>query len=287
MTTAPPLAPRAGIGLKSEHFAEIAARRPDLGFFEIHTENAMGKGGPYHAWLAEIRQDHPLSLHGVGMSLGGAEPPDPGHLARTRALVERYQPALVSEHVALCGHGATYLNDLLPLPYTEESLRRLIAHIQRMQEALGRPILIENPSTYLRFAESTLDEPDFLVAAAEAAGCGLLIDVNNVAVSATNHGFDASAWLDRIPPHLVGEIHLAGHSRKVIDGTVIAIDDHGSPVADPTWALFQHALDRFGPRPTLIEWDANLPPLDTLLAEAALAERHLAALAPDAERIAS
>lgn len=268
----PPLSARAGIGLKPAHMGELAEHRPDLGFLEVHTENAMVRGGPYLARLAELGERYPLSLHGVGLSLGGESPPDPAHLARTRALVERFRPALVSEHVALCGHGGTYLNDLLPLPYTRRTLARLVAHIERTQGALGRPILIENPSTYLRFAENTLEEPDFLVAAAGAAGCRLLIDVNNVAVSATNHGFDPYAWLDRIPPHLVGEIHLAGHSRRRVEGVTLAIDDHASPVAEPTWALFRHALKRFGPRPTLIEWDSEIPPLATLLDEAAQAD---------------
>ncbi|MCP5366232.1 MAG: DUF692 domain-containing protein [Hyphomicrobiales bacterium] len=272
----PPLAPRAGIGLKAAHVREVVAARPDLGFFEVHTENYMGDGGPAHHSLEAVRRDYALSLHGVALSLGGADPLDGEHLRATRRLVDRYQPALVSEHLAWSGAGGVYANDLLPLPLTEEALDLVCAHVDRVQEALGRAILVENPSSYLRFTHSTLAEPEFLAALAARTGCGLLLDVNNVHVSAANLGFDPVAYIDAFPAAAVGEIHLAGHHVNEFRGRQILIDDHGSAVGAPVWNLFRRALARTGPVPALVEWDTDVPPLAVLLDEAAKAETILA-----------
>ncbi len=267
-----PIPARAGIGLKADHYAEILETRPDIGWFEVHPENYMGAGGPPHRYLSAIREHYPLSLHGVGLSLGSAGDLDAEHLGRLRSLTDRYQPGQVSEHVAWTTVDGAYLNDLLPLPYTEESLAHLVEHIDQVQEALARRILIENPSSYLRFAESTIPEEEFLVEAARRSGCGILLDVNNVYVSACNHGYDAAAYLAAVPADLVGEIHLAGHSVEELEGMKLHIDDHGSPVMDEVWDLYAATIDRLGPVPTLIEWDNNIPALAVLLDEAAAAE---------------
>ena len=267
-----PIPVRAGVGLKACHYREILETGPDVGWFEVHPENYMGAGGPPHRYLAEIRQDYPLSLHGVGLSLGSADPPDSGHLGRLRALVERYRPGLVSEHLSWSIFDGTFFNDVLPLPYTDETLARVCDNISAMQEFLGRQILIENPSTYLRLRESTIPEPEFLVTAARRSGCGILLDVNNVYVSARNHGFDPVAYLDAIPGDLVGEIHLAGHHVDRVGDREIRIDDHGSAVIDAVWRLYADVVKRIGSVPTLIEWDNDIPELDVLLGEAAKAE---------------
>lgn len=270
--------PRAGIGLKPQHYREIVATHPPLGFFEVHAENYMGEGGPPHRWLERIRRDYPLSLHGVALSLGAEGRLDREHLKRLKALVDRYQPGLFSEHLAWSTHAEAYLDDLLPLPYTEETLTRVCRHIEEAQEFLGRRLLLENPSTYLLFEDSTFSETDFLREIARRTGCGLLLDVNNVFVSAVNHGTDALAYLVDFPFEHVGEMHLAGHDRRADDGGApLLIDAHGSPVADPVWALYGEAVARAGPKPTLIERDANVPPLADLVAEAARAEKVLAA----------
>jgi uncharacterized protein (UPF0276 family) len=263
----------AGTSFKHEHLPAILAEGKQRGFFEVHAENYMGAGGPPHRALEAIRRDHPLSLHGVCMSIGGLQPLDQEHLARFRRLVDRYQPALVSEHLAWSTHGTTYFNDLLPLPYTEATLERVCAHIDQMQHALRRPILLENPSTYVTFRESTMSETDFIRNVARRTGCGLLLDVNNVFVSATNHGFSAQQYLSDFPLSRVGEIHLAGHTAQTDDeGEPLLIDSHDCPVADSVWTLFDIVIRRCGAIPTLIEWDSSIPDWPILKAEAAAAQ---------------
>lgn len=242
----------------------------------MHAENYMGAGGPPHRQLTALRQDYPLSLHGVGLSLGGPDRPDRDHLARLRALIDRYQPAAFSEHLAWSSHGGDYLNDLLPLPYTATTLQRLCDHIDEVQAALGCRMLLENPSTYILFEQSTLDEPAFLAEIARRTGCGLLLDVNNVFVTCTNHRRDPRDWLAGLPLALVGEIHLGGHAEESLPSGPLLIDAHGSPVADPVWTLYAEVIAAAGPLPTLIEWDNDLPPFATLLNEAARAAALLA-----------
>jgi uncharacterized protein (UPF0276 family) len=260
----------SGIGLRSPHVDEIGSTRPDVGWLEVHAENYMG-GGPGLRALERIRRDHPVSIHGVGLSLGSAEGLDDRHLERLAALVERLEPALVSEHLSWSVSDGAYLNHLLPLPYTPETLALVSGHVDRVQQRLGRRVLIENPSSYLRFTDSPIHEPDFLNALARRTGCGLLCDVNNVYVSCRNLGGDAAAYLDAVDPAAVGEIHLAGHAVNEADGHTVLIDDHGSRVAQAVWDLYGHALTRFGPVPTLIEWDTDVPALAVLLEEAARA----------------
>jgi uncharacterized protein (UPF0276 family) len=227
--------------------------------------------------LEGLRSDYPISLHGVGLSLGSAGGVDTRHLERLAKLVERLDPALVSEHVSWSVNGGTYLNHLLPLPYTEETLAVLCRHVLQVQDRLGRRVLIENPSGYLRFRESPIPEPDFLNEVARRTGCGVLCDVNNVVVTCANLGGDAGAWIDGLEPRVVGEIHLAGHAVNDVDGATLLIDDHGSRVRDEVWSLYERAVDRFGAVPTLVEWDTDVPPLAVLLDEATKAERRLAA----------
>lgn len=263
-----PILARAGVGLKADHYRTILETKPDVGWFEVHPENYMGEGGPPHAYLSAIRRDYPLSLHGVGMSLGGVDPLDEDHLARFAVLVERYQPALVSEHLAWATHKSDFLNDLLPLPLTHEALDVMAEHVDQMQSALKRQVLVENPSTYLSFDGEVMEEPEFLVALASRTGCGLLLDVNNVYVSARNHGFDPVPYIDAIPADLIGEVHVAGHAVEEINEAQLLIDDHGSAVVDEVWSLFGRLIDRVGPKPTLVEWDTNVPAWGVLLAEA-------------------
>ncbi|MFN3547746.1 MAG: DUF692 domain-containing protein [Mesorhizobium sp.] len=271
-----PVAGRAGASFKPEHLAEIAAERAFHGFFEIHAENYMGAGGPPHAALAAIRERFPVSLHGVTMSIGGQQPLDRNHLARFTALIERYEPALVSEHLAWSTHDDVFLSDLLPLPYTRQTLDQVCAHVDEVQEAIGRPILMENPATYVFFPESTYLETDFIREMARRTGCGLLLDVNNVFVSATNHGFGARDYLMDFPLELVGEIHLAGHDEQVDDqGRPLLIDTHDRAVADPVWALYDTVIRQCGPVPTLVEWDNDVPDWTVLRDEAASAQRVL------------
>lgn len=260
-----------GIGLRAPHLAEIVATRPALGWLEVHAENYMG-GGPALAQLERLRRDYRLSLHGVGLSLGSAEGIDTTHLAQLKLLVDRLAPFLVSEHLSWSVSGGTYLNDLLPLPYTEEALDIVAANLAQAQDALGRPLLLENPSGYLRFRHSTIAEPDFLAELVRRSGCRLLCDVNNIVVSASNLGFDAKAYLDALPAAAVAEIHLAGHAATERGGRTLLIDDHGSRVAAPVWALYRRALARFGLVPSLVEWDRNLPALPVLIEEARRAE---------------
>jgi uncharacterized protein (UPF0276 family) len=263
----------AGTSLKHEHVTAILVEDKREGFFEVHAENYMGAGGPPHHALTHIRCDYPISVHGVCMSIGGPQPLDPAHLARFKTLVDRYEPALVSEHLAWSTHDTTYFNDLLPLPYTAATLARVADHIDEVQEAIGRPILLENPSTYVIFPESTMSETDFIRELVRRTGCGLLLDVNNVFVSATNHGYSALAYLADFPMDHVGEIHLAGHAEQADDeGDLLLIDSHDHPVADAVWELFDIVIGRSGPVPTLVEWDGNIPDWPVLKAEAAAAQ---------------
>jgi uncharacterized protein (UPF0276 family) len=268
-----PIGGLAGTSFKSEHLPAILDAGPQAGFFEVHAENYMGAGGPPHRALEAIRRDHPLSLHGVCMSIGGPQPLDKAHLARFRNLVARYQPTLVSEHLAWSTHETSFFNDLLPLPYTEATLRSVCDHIDQVQEAIRRPLLLENPSTYVAFRESTMSETDFIRAIVERAGCGLLLDINNVFVSATNHGFAALDHLADFPLAHVGEIHLAGHAEQADDdGNCLLIDSHDGPVADAVWKLFEIVVAWRGAVPTLIEWDSKIPAWPTLQAEAKAAQ---------------
>ena len=263
----------AGTSLKHQHLPAILAEGKQEGFFEVHAENYMGAGGPPHDALTRIRRDYPVSLHGVCMSIGGPQPLDRTHLARFKALVERYEPALVSEHLAWSTHGTTYFNDLLPLPYTQATLARVADHIDQVQETIGRPILLENPSTYVVFPQSTMSETDFIRKLVRRTGCGLLLDVNNVFVSATNHGYSALAYLADFPLAYVGEIHLAGHAEQADDeGDLLLIDSHDGPVADAVWKLFDIVIGKCGPVPTLVEWDSAIPDWPILKAEAAAAQ---------------
>ncbi|MEO8804763.1 MAG: DUF692 domain-containing protein [Burkholderiaceae bacterium] len=268
-----PFPPAAGIGLRAEHYSEFIASRPAVGFIEAHSENYFGRGGQPLQVLEQARRDYPLSLHGVGLSIGSADPLCSDHLARLRALIERFEPALVSDHLCWSSVGGVYANDLLPLPYTEEALAHVVSRVQRVQETLGRHILLENVSSYVEYDDSAMPEWSFLAEVAARSGCGILLDVNNVFVSAHNHGFDAQRYLEEIPRVAVEEMHLAGFIARHFDDGDILIDTHSAPVADAVWALYAQALRRFGPTPTLIEWDADLPPLTTLVAEAHHADR--------------
>jgi uncharacterized protein (UPF0276 family) len=261
-----------GVGFKPEHFASISAGKPPVGFFEVHAENYMGAGGLPHAQLTALRADYALSIHGVGLSIGGARGLDVNHLRRLRILCDRYQPESFSEHLAWSSHGADYLNDLLPLPYTEETLNTVAAHVDQLQDALARRILLENPSTYVLFAESTIPEAEFLAEVARRTGCGLLLDINNVHVSAANHRTDPWRYLATFPLELVGEIHLGGHAEEVLASGPLLIDAHGTPVADQVWDLFSRVIRKTGPLPTLVEWDNDLPDWPVLAAEAARAD---------------
>ncbi len=281
------LAGRAGTSFKPDHFAAIRDDHGPHGFFEIHAENYMGAGGPPHRALEAIRRDHPISLHGVCMSIGGPQPLDRDHLARFAALVTRYEPAMVSEHLAWSTHDTTFFNDLLPLPYTQATLNHVCEHIAQVQEAIGRPMLLENPSTYVLFPQSTMSETDFIRAVAERTGCGLLLDVNNVFVSATNHGYGTRDYLAQFPLAHVGEIHLAGHAEHLDDeGALLLIDSHDGPVCDPVWELYEHVIRQSGPIPTLIEWDGNIPAWPVLKAEAAAASVILERYAEGARHVA-
>nr|WP_244440624.1 DUF692 domain-containing protein [Bradyrhizobium oligotrophicum] len=272
----PPLGGVAGTCFKHEHLPAILGEPPQRGFFEVHAENYMGAGGPPHRALERVRCDHALSLHGVCMSIGGHSPIDRDHLARFRGLVARYQPTLVSEHLAWSTHATSFFNDLLPLPYTAATLARVCDHVDQVQEALRRPILLENPATYVTFRNSTISETDFLRSITQRTGCRLLLDVNNVFVSATNHGFAALDYLNEFPLARVGEIHLAGHAEQHSDdGDLLLIDSHDGPVADAVWKLFEIVIARCGPVPTLIEWDSKVPEWPVLKAEAAAAQRIL------------
>jgi uncharacterized protein (UPF0276 family) len=271
-----PIPARAGVGLKPEHYREILDTWPDVGWFEVHPENYMGDGGWPHHVLERVRARYPLSMHGVGLSIGGAEPLNREHLARLAALVKRYQPGLVSEHLAWSTHEGHFLNDLLPLPYNEETLAHVARHVDELQEALGRRVLIENPSTYVAFATTEMSEVDFLRELVRRTGCGLLLDCNNVYVCAVNHHFDPTAYIDAFPFEHVGEFHLAGYAEIADDdGSPLLIDAHDRTVRDVVWALYTRAIARAGSIPTLIEWDNDVPEWGVLHAEALKAELYL------------
>jgi uncharacterized protein len=266
-----PIPAAAGIGLRFPHHDQVLQQRPRVAWFEVHAENYFG-GGAARRVLASVRRDYPLSLHGVGLSLGSAEELDAEHLRRIAELVRRTEPGLVSEHLSWSVVGGQYLADLLPLPMTEEALDVVCRHVEQTQTALQRRILIENPSTYLQFRHSTIPEWEFISAVAQRTGCGILCDVNNIYVSACNHGWDPQVYLHALPATAVGEIHLAGHALRTLDdGSVVRIDNHGARVAAEVWALYAQALRRFGNRPTLIEWDSDIPAFELLLDEAAQA----------------
>ena len=276
----------AGVGLRAPHVAEVMATRPAVAFFEVHPENYMG-GGPALAALERLRRDHEVSLHGVGLSLGGADALDQRHVLRLKALVERLQPVLVSEHLAWSVGGGAYLNHLLPLPYDDARLDATCRRIAQVQETLGRTILVENPSRYLHFRHSPIPKPEFLNELARQTNYNILLNVNNVFVSSRNFDEDPFAYLEGLPAGPIGEIHLAGHAANDADGRTILIDDHGSRVSEPVWELYRRALTRLGPVPTLVEWDTNLPDLAVLLDEAARAERFLQAARRERDAVAA
>lgn len=261
------------MGLKPAHYRTILESRPDIGFFEVHAENYMGAGGPPHRYLTEIRNRYPLSLHGVGLSIGADRPLDKDHLRRLADLVRRYEPGLFSEHLAWSSHGTTFFNDLLPLPYTTETLQCVCTHIHQVQETLGRQMLLENPSTYVAFVESTYSELEFIAEVAQRTGCALLLDVNNAYVASTNQGWDPERYIQQFPLAHVRQIHLAGHARDADElGRPLLIDSHDRPVCEIVWYLYDQAIRRLGPTPTLIEWDQNLPSWPQLKAEAERAD---------------
>lgn len=268
--------PRPGAGLKAGHVAEILATRPEIGFFEVHAENYMGAGGLPHRQLEAIRREYPISLHGVGLSIGGEAPLDKDHLRRLSDLITRYEPGLFSEHLAWSTHDTTYYNDLLPVPYDEATLERVCDHVDEVQEVLARPMLLENPSTYVAFDQSTMGELEFLRRIVKRTGCGLLLDVNNVHVSCTNHEMSAERYLSEFPMAAVGELHLGGHAPDVDDaGRPLLIDAHDRAVDDAVWRLYEQVISGNGPLPTLIEWDNDIPEWTVLLSEAEAADRIL------------
>ncbi len=270
-------AARVGLGLKASHVAQVLGAGAAVEFFEVHAENYMVDGGPFPRHLERVRERWPLSIHGVGLSIGGAGPLDAAHLARLAALLERFEPEWFSEHLAWSSHGGHWFNDLLPLPYDSATLQRVCDHVDAAQQRLRRRLLLENPSTYVEFASSSMDEAQFLGEVVRRTGCGLLLDVNNAYVSAVNHGRDAWAFIAALPAAAVGEIHLAGYAEDSDGaGARLLIDHHGAAVADAVWALYARTVDRMGPRPTLIERDNHLPALAVLEAEAALARTILA-----------
>ena len=269
-----PAAP--GVGYKPQHFTDITTDSGSVKWLEIHAENYMGDGGRPLAQLRHLAERFAISVHGVGLSIGGEGPLDPDHLARLKHLVDWLNPASFSEHLAWSTHDSAFLNDLLPLPYSDETLTRVADHIDQLQNTIGRTMLLENPSSYLSFDESTLSEPEFLDQVAQRSGCGLLLDVNNVFVSATNLGFSAQEYIDAYPLDRVGEIHLGGHDQDHDDhGAPLLIDSHGREIVDPVWALLDYTLAKSGPKPTLIEWDNDVPEWPVLEAEAARAQMAL------------
>ena len=275
---------RAGVGLKAEHYADILDLFPDIGWFEVHPENYMGDGGPPHRYLTAIREHYPLSLHGVGLSIGSAGALNGAHLDRLKTLIERYQPHSFSEHLAWSTHDEGFMNDLLPLPYTDETLDVVCEHIKQVQEHVGCRMLLENPATYVVFKESRYDEIDFLNEIVTRTGCGLLLDVNNVYVSCTNHKRSPEDYIDRFPLEYVGEIHLAGHAEDIDDaGDRLLIDAHDRHVIEDVWRLYARTIERAGPRPTLIEWDSDIPAWPVLFAEAQRAEQIMSAAAQNPE----
>ncbi|MFK7606858.1 MULTISPECIES: DUF692 domain-containing protein [unclassified Pseudomonas] len=273
---APQLPPRAGLGLKAEHFMDVLQSLPDLGFFEVHAENYMVAGGPFHHYLGLISEHYPLSIHGVGLSIGGEDPLNREHLQRLKTLLERYRPQMFSEHLAWSSHGSVFLNDLLPLRYNQATLARVCTHIDQVQDILQRQILMENPATYVEFDEADFDEASFIHHVIDRSGCGLLLDVNNAFISCINHARDPLAYIEALPLKSVGEIHLAGFAEDCDHaGQRLLIDNHGAPVDQAVWRLYQQVLGRIGPMATLIERDNQLPSLTDLIDEAQLADRYL------------
>ncbi len=274
--------PLAGVGLKAQHYRNIIDEKPSLGWFEIHPENYMGAGGPPHQYLTAIRELYPLSLHGVGMSLGSpVKRLDQDHLARFKSLIKRYEPGLISEHLAWSTHEGVFYNDLLPLPYTDETLTHVANHVNEMQDYLGRQVLIENPSAYLSYEDSPYAETEFLDQLAQKTGCGLLLDVNNIFVSANNQNYDCYEYLKAFPVQYIGEIHLGGHSEELVDDgdagiAKMLIDDHSSAVIEPVWNIYKRLLEKVGPKPSLIEWDGDIPDWATLYNEAQVADQFIA-----------
>ena len=266
---------RAGIGLRAEHYADVLEQKPDIAWLEVHGENYFGSGGAPLRYVDAIAEDYPLSIHCVGLSLGSTDPLRDDHVSALATLVDRWQPRLVSDHLCWGSVGGRYFNDLLPLPFTHEALAHVTGRVNQVQDKLGRSILIENLSSYLVFSHNEMGEADFLNSLAKATGCGLLLDVNNVYVSACNHKFDAQAFISSIDAEAVGEIHLAGHAVNRVDGIDIRIDDHGSEVCEDVWDLYEYTVAQLGPRPTLIEWDSNIPPLSALIEQAHRAQRYL------------
>ena len=264
-----------GVSFKPDHYPDLADGRFDLSFIEVHAENYMGSGGSPFATLDQLRQHYELSIHGVGLSVGGESPPDAVHLQRVKTVCDRFQPCSFSEHLAWSTHEGAYFNDLLPLPYTEQTLARICDHIDLIQTTLRRSILLENPATYITFTESTWAEVDFIHQIAQRTGCGLLLDLNNVHVSAMNHGFSATDYLAEFPLRYVREIHLAGHATEQADDDVVLIDTHDRPVDVSVWDYFETVLSSIGPVATLIEWDQNIPPFLTLYADAQRAKTRL------------
>lgn len=268
----PSLTDAAGVGLRHIHVPEFLAEPQPVGWLEVHAENYLVAGGPRLAQIERLRQDYPFSFHSVALSLGQADGVDVEHLNRLRVLYDRFEPVLVSDHLAWAGVAGTHIPDLLPMPLIEETLDIVARNVSRAQDVLGRRMLVENPSLYLSFQVEEMEIGEFLAALVKRTGCGLLLDINNLYVSSQNRGLDAAAFLARFPGDSVGEIHLAGHARVEIDGSILLVDDHGSVVPDAVWALYDQSIRLFGPRPTLIEWDTALPPLSLLLAQSAKAD---------------
>jgi len=267
----------AGIGLRAQHQSELRNSKPAVGWLEAHSENYFSEAGPHIEALLQLREHYGLSLHGVGLSLGSTDPIDRTHLMKLKRLIGRTSPAFVSEHLSWGSVDGRFVNDLLPLPYTQESLAHMVSRVDQVQSALQRTILIENISSYLQYSHSDIDESAYLTELARATGCGLLIDINNLYVNERNHGVDARRFIDSIPPAVVREMHLAGHSSNRVDQSEILIDTHSAPVCEAVWALYGHAIQRFGALPTLIEWDSDIPSLDVLLGEAHKAQSFLGA----------
>lgn len=267
--TNPPAAPAdpVGIGLRHPYYQEVLDTSPDVGWLEVHPENFFGGGAPRH-FLAESRRKYPLSLHAVGLSLGSDQPVDENHLRQFKELIDEFEPFNVSDHVSWSASGNAHLGDLLPLPYTQETLDRLCRNIEQTQEYFGRSILVENPSTYVAFAENEMSEYEFMNCAANMTGCGILLDINNIFVQAFNHGYDGFEYIDNIDASKVGELHLAGHTENKAGNSIILVDTHNRPVRTEVWDLYKHTVQRLGPIPTLIEWDQDFPGLDELVAEA-------------------
>jgi len=264
----------AGIGLRPGHYRELLQSLPKLGWLEVHSENYFGNGGAPLHYLEQARNHYPVSLHGVGLSLGSTDSLNTTHLESLKSLVDRFDPLFVSDHLCWSSVDGIYLNDLLPMPYTEEALIHFSARVRQVQDYLGRELLIENPSSYLQYKHSTIDEAEFLAEVVARTGCGLLLDVNNVYVSSKNHGFDAQEYIDKQPAESVREYHLAGHTIRQLPEGAVYIDTHDAPVADPVWSLYEYTLRVVGRRPTLVEWDSNLPELEVLIGEARKAQSY-------------